>query len=368
MLETKKRPDLFLIIIVASLLMLGIVMIYSASAALANYVYKDAFYFVKKQLLFAGLGVGAVIIVLKFEWAFFERMVVWFLLGCHLLLMLVLIPGIGLVRNGAKSWLGIGAFSIQPAEFTKLALVMFLAWLFAQQKFDLKNFWRGLVPACLIIGLPFGLIMLQPDLGTGMVLVGAATVVIFVAGARYKHLIGFLSVGVVGFILLVLAAPYRLKRLVAFVDPWQDPLGAGYQLIQSLYALGPGRLIGLGYGMSRQKYLYLPEPHTDFIYSIISEELGFVVASLVIILFTLFAWRGFKIALQSRTMIQSLTATGITSMIVLQAILNIGVVIGLFPVTGITLPFLSYGGSSLTLTLVAVGILLNISRYTKGVS
>jgi cell division protein FtsW len=167
---------------------------------------------------------------------------------------------------------------------------------------------------------------------------------------------------------LVLAAPYRLKRLVAFVDPWQDPLGAGYQLIQSLYALGPGRLIGLGYGMSRQKYLYLPEPHTDFIYSIISEELGFVVASLVIILFTLFAWRGFKIALQSRTMIQSLTATGITSMIVLQAILNIGVVIGLFPVTGITLPFLSYGGSSLTLTLVAVGILLNISRYTKGVS
>jgi cell division protein FtsW len=207
--------------------------------------------------------------------------------------------------------------------------------------------------------------MMQPDLGTGTVLVGTGIALIFAAGARLKHIFGFMMLGVAGFVGLVLAAPYRIQRITAFLNPWQDPLGAGYQLIQSLFAIGPGGLLGLGLGLSRQKHLYLPEPHTDFIFSILAEELGFLGAGSVIILFAVLVWRGVRIAIGAPDLFSGLMATGITAMIMIQSVINIGVVSGAFPVTGITLPFLSYGGSSLTLTLVAVGILLNLSRYTR---
>ena len=207
--------------------------------------------------------------------------------------------------------------------------------------------------------------MLQPDLGTGTVMVGTCFVMIFISGARISHFVGLGLLGVAGFVGLILSAPYRMKRITSFLDPWEDPLGSGFQMIQSLYAIGPGGLFGLGLGQSRQKFFYLPEPQTDFIFAIISEELGFIGGSLVLLLFALMLWRGIRIALGAPDLYGSLVAVGIIAMVAIQVMINIGVVTGLMPVTGITLPFLSYGGSSLTLMLMAIGVLLNISRYSR---
>jgi cell division protein FtsW len=207
--------------------------------------------------------------------------------------------------------------------------------------------------------------MLQPDLGTGTVMVGTCIIMIFVSGARIAHFVGFGMLGLAGFVGLILAAPYRMQRITSYLDPWQDPLGSGFQIIQSLYAIGPGGLFGLGLGQSRQKFFYLPEPQTDFIYAILAEELGFIGGSFVLLLFALLLWRGIRIALNAPDLYGSFLAVGIISMVAIQVMINIGVVIGLIPVTGITLPFFSYGGSSLTLMLMAVGVLLNVSRYSK---
>ncbi len=221
------------------------------------------------------------------------------------------------------------------------------------------------MPTLGLVFLAFGLIMLQPDLGTGTVMVGTCVIIIFVAGARISHFMGLGIVGIAGFIALIASAPYRIKRITSFLDPWSDPLGTGFQIIQSLYAIGPGGLFGLGLGQSRQKFMYLPEPQTDFIFAILSEELGFIGGSFVILLFSFLLWRGIRIALSSPDLFGTFLAVGIVSMIAIQVMINIGVVIGLMPVTGITLPFLSYGGSSLTLMLLAVGVLLNISRHAR---
>jgi cell division protein FtsW len=244
-------------------------------------------------------------------------------------------------------------------------MAAFLAkWLSNNQK-DIVSFTKGLVPTLGIVCAAFGLIMLQPDLGTGTVLLGTSVLMIFIAGMRLKHLFGLALLGVLGFVGLILAAPYRMARITAFLDPWQDPLGTGYQLIQSLYAIGPGGLMGLGLGMSRQKFLYLPEPYNDFIFSILAEELGFIGGAMVLLLFLLLLWRGMRIAITAPDLFGSLLAVGIIGMLAIQVVINVGVVTGMFPVTGITLPFLSYGGSSLTLMLTGIGVLLNISRYCR---
>jgi cell division protein FtsW len=287
------------------------------------------------------------------------------LLICFGLLLLVLIPGVGVVRGGARSWLGISSFGIQPSEFMKLAMVIFLANHLTEKKDKIDSFLKGLLPPLAIMGTAFGLIMLQPDLGTGAVMALASLIVIYTAGARIRHLSSLALVGAAGLVGLILAAPYRLQRITAFLDPWQDPLGAGYQAIQSLYAIGPGGLVGLGLGMSRQKFNYLPEPQTDFIFSILSEELGYIGGAAVILLFIVLVWRGIRAAITAPDLFGSLLAVGIIGIVGVQVFINIGVVIGMLPVTGITLPLVSYGGSSLTLLLTALGILLNISRYSR---
>ncbi|SFX26930.1 cell division protein FtsW [Thermoactinomyces sp. DSM 45891] len=365
MQKTKKSPDFVIVVAILLLLTIGVMMVYSASASMAFHKYGDSFYFAKRQLLFAALGVFFMFLVTNVDRKKLYDMAKPAVIICFILLVIVLIPGVGIWRNGARSWLGIGAFSIQPSEFTKLAMIFFLAKLFSQPTFQIRRFRKGFLPAMGILGGAFGLIMCQPDLGTGTVLVGTGILLIFVAGAKRKHLGGFALLGVAGFTGLVLEATYRIKRITSFFDPWSDPQGTGYQLIQSLYAIGPGRLLGLGFGMSRQKHLYLPEPHTDFIFSILSEELGFLGITIVITLFGVLIWRGYRTAIRAQDLFSCLVATGITSMLMIQVVINIGVVSGTFPVTGITLPFLSYGGSSLTLTLVAVGILLNLSRNTN---
>ncbi|WP_372663044.1 stage V sporulation protein E [Cohnella sp.] len=365
MAKARSVPDVWMIAATLGILAIGVVMVYSASAVAAFHDYGDAYYYVKRQLIFAVLGIVSMLFMMNVDYTFWRKWAVPLLLACFGMLIIVLIPGLGVIRGGARSWLGIGSFGIQPSEFMKLAMILFLSKLLAERQNQITQFTRGLLPPLGIMGFAFALIMLQPDLGTGAVMIGASLLVIYVAGARHAHLGGLALVGIAGFVGLIAAAPYRLLRITAFLDPWQDPLGAGYQSIQSLYAIGPGGLVGLGLGMSRQKYNYLPEPQTDFIFSILAEELGFIGGSLLIILFLLLIWRGMRTAITISDPFGSFLATGIVGIIAVQVLINIGVVIGLLPVTGVTLPLVSYGGSSLTLLLTALGLLLNLSRYSR---
>lgn len=365
MSKSRTAPDFWLMASILGLLAIGIVMVYSAGSVLAFHDYGDSFYFVKRQLLFAVLGLVAMFLMMNFDYRLLRKYAKVGLVICFALLVIVLIPGIGVVRGGARSWLGISSFGIQPSEFMKLGMILFLSYFLSQEDYKITNFAKGLLPPLGVIGLAFGLIMLQPDLGTGTVMLGASLLIVFTAGARILHLAGLAGLGALGFVGLILAAPYRLKRITAFLDPWSDPLGAGYQIIQSLYAIGPGGLAGLGLGMSRQKYSYVPEPQTDFIFSILAEELGFIGGLLVLLLFLILVWRGMRVAMTIDDTFGSLLAVGIVGMVAVQVVINIGVVIGLMPVTGITLPLISYGGSSLTLMLTALGILLNLSRYAR---
>ncbi|EQB36508.1 MULTISPECIES: stage V sporulation protein E [Virgibacillus] len=363
--KSHASPDYFLLGVIISLLLIGVIMVYSSSYVWAEYKFGDAWYYVKRQVLFAGAGIIAMLFTMQVPYTTWKKYAKLILLACFVLLFLVLIPGIGMVRGGAQSWIGIGAFSIQPSEFMKLGLIIFLAtYLAANQKY-ITSFKKGFIPSILLIFTAFGLIMLQPDLGTGMVLVLTCMIMVFTAGARLSHFFGLAALGLIGFIGLIASAPYRISRITAFLNPWEDPLGDGFQIIQSLYAIGPGGLMGLGFGNSLQKYFYLPEPQTDFIFAILGEELGFIGGTIVLLLFLLLLWRGIKVSLEAPDNFSRFLALGIVSMLAIQAMINISVVIGLIPVTGITLPFLSYGGSSLTLILCSVGILLNISKYTK---
>ncbi|GIN19026.1 MAG TPA: stage V sporulation protein E [Bacillus bacterium] len=361
----KSTPDFILIIVTMTLLAIGLIMVYSASAVWADYKFNDSFFFAKRQLLFAGLGFAAMFLMMNIDYWSWRKWAKPILIICFILLLVVLVPGIGMERNGSRSWIGVGAFSVQPSEFIKLALIAFLAKFLSEKQRYITTVKKGLAPSLSLVFLAFGLIMLQPDLGTGTVMVGTCIVMLFIAGARILHFSILGLIGLAGFVGLILSAPYRMARITSFLDPWQDPLNSGFQIIQSLYAIGPGGLFGLGLGESRQKFFYLPEPQTDFIFAILSEELGFIGGSLVILLFALLLWRGIKIALGAPDLYGSFLAVGIISMIAIQVMINIGVVTGLMPVTGITLPFLSYGGSSLTIMLMAVGVLLNISRYAR---
>lgn len=363
--KSRLAPDYWLLGSILGLLAIGLVMVYSAGSVLAFHDYGDSFYFVKRQLLFAVLGVVSLVFMMNLDYRILRKYAKIGLILCFALLVIVLIPGIGVVRGGARSWLGISSFGIQPSEFMKLGMILFLSYWLSKEDYRITDFTKGLLPPLGMIGLAFGLIMLQPDLGTGTVMFGASLLIVFTAGARIRHLAGLAAVGVIGFVGLILAAPYRLQRITAFLDPWSDPLGAGYQIIQSLYAIGPGGLAGLGLGMSRQKYSYVPEPQTDFIFSILAEETGFIGGLLVLLLFLILVWRGMRVAMTVDDTFGSLLAVGIVGMVGVQVVINIGVVIGLMPVTGITLPLISYGGSSLTLMLTALGILLNLSRYAR---
>lgn len=364
-LSGRNSPDYLLAIAVGLLLAIGLVMVYSASSIWAAYKFDDAFFFAKRQALFAGVGLIGAFVLSKIEYQTWRKYSKPIMILSFLLLIAVLIPGIGMVRNGSRSWIGIGAFSIQPSEFMKLSMIIFLSSLIEKRQREMGSLVKGLMPTLGVVMLAFGIIMLQPDLGTGTVLLGTSLVMIFVSGASILHFAAMGIAGIAGFVALIASAPYRLDRITSYLDPWSDPLGTGFQIIQSLYAIAPGGLFGLGFGESRQKYFYLPEPQTDFIFSIISEELGFIGVAIVILLFGIILWRGVKIALNAPDIFGSLLALGIVAMITIQVMINISVVSGLIPVTGITLPFLSYGGSSLTLTLLAVGILLNISRSER---
>lgn len=364
-LVKRKIPDLFLLSLILLLLLIGIVMVYSSSNVWALYKYGDSFFFVKRQLLFMVVGLTMMVIIAYIPYRYWLQNVHIIIISCFLLLCVVLIPGVGLVRGGAQSWIGVGAFSIQPSEFMKLGLIFYLAAYLTKQQQQITTFTKGFLIPILLICAAFGLIMLQPDFGTGVVLVGTCVLLIFIAGGRMIYFFYLAIIGLVGFAYLIISAPYRISRITSFLNPWDDPLGDGFQIIQSLYAVGPGKLLGVGFGNSFQKHFYLPEPQTDFIFAIIGEEFGFIGSIFVIGLFFLLCWRGMQIALSAKDPFARYVAFGIIMMISIQVMINISVVIGLIPVTGITLPFLSYGGSSLALTLCSVGVLLHISMITK---
>ena len=359
-----KKIDWTLLISVIVISVFGILMIYSASYIWAEYKYGDALKYVKNQGLFFIVGLILMIIISKIDYKIYLKKSNLILLFCLALLILVLIPGIGTVRNGSRSWFGIGSFGIQPSEFTKLGLIIFVSKYLACNEKSTKNF-KGILPILGLLVLIFGLIMLQPDFGTGTIIVMSIIGLLFVGGVNFKYFIRLGIVGVVGIVGLILAAPYRLSRILSFLNPWSDPLGSGFQIIQSLYAIGPGGLFGYGIGNSRQKHFFLPEPQTDFIFSIISEELGFLGCLVVVVLFIAICYTGFKISKNCDDKFGKYLAFGIIFQIAFQACLNLMVVVGLIPVTGVTLPFLSYGGSSLLITLCSIGIVLNISRYQR---
>ncbi len=358
----KKRFDLVLFIAVLILISFGLIMIYSASSIWAEYKFHDAFHYVKQQSLFIAIGIGLLLIVSKIDYKNYYNKTNIILGACLLLLILVLIPGIGSVRNGSRSWFGIGSFGIQPSEFAKLGLIIFASKYLSNSNKFLKDIKKGVIPILLVVMLFFGLIMLQPDLGTGTVLVVSIIAMLFIAGVDMKFFYISGLIGVIGIVILILIAPYRMDRITSFLNPWQDPLGTGFQIIQSLYAIGPGGLLGMGFLNSRQKHFYLPEPQTDFIFSIISEEFGVLGVIIVSSLFIIVLYRGIKIALNAKNLFAKYLAFGMVFQILFQTVMNLMVVIGLIPVTGVTLPFLSYGGSSLLISLISIGILLNISQ------
>ncbi len=360
-----KKIDYPLFITVILLATFGIIMIYSASNIWALYKFNDAFKFVKHQGLFFIIGLFLLVFISRVKYTKYYEKANIILFTVLILLILVIIPGIGTVRNGSRSWFGIGSFGLQPSEAAKIALIIFTSKYLVNNERNLKDIKKGLLPILGVIFLVFGLIMLQPDFGTGVIIVISTIGLLFIGGVNFKFFIRLGILGVIGVVVLILMAPYRLERILSFLNPWSDPLGSGFQIIQSLYAIGPGGLFGYGFLNSRQKHFYLPEPQTDFIFSIISEEFGFMGVLIVTSLFLIVIVRGFKIARKSDELFGKYLAFGITFQIAFQAILNLMVVVGLIPVTGVTLPFLSYGGSSLLITLCSIGILLNISRYQK---
>ena len=281
---------------------------------------------------------------------------------CFLLLVLVLIPGIGIVRNGSRSWFGVGGFGIQPSEAAKIGLVIFVAKYLSNNYSIMNNIKKGVLPILVVIITFFLLIMLEPDFGTGMVITMSLIAMIFISKVKVSFFLKIGLVGLLGIVGLIIVAPYRMARIVSFLNPWSDPLGSGFQIIQSLYAIGPGGLFGMGLGNSIQKHFYLPEPQTDFIFSIISEELGFLGVLIVSSIFLFIFYRCIKISLNTKDLFGKYLSFGLSFMIIFQTILNLSVVIGLVPVTGVTLPFISYGGSSLLVSMASVGIILNISR------
>ena len=361
----KRSVEILLVVSVILISIFGIIMIYSASSIWAEYKYNDSLKYVKNQTLFFIIGLILMFLVSKINYKFYLKKSNILLIGCIILLILVLIPGVGMVRNGSRSWFGIGSFGIQPSEFTKLALIIFTSKYLMNNEKNMKNIKKGVLPILCVLLFVFGLIMLQPDFGTGMIIVISIIGLLFVGGVSMKFFIGLGIIGVLGITGLIIIAPYRLARILSFLNPWSDPLGSGFQIIQSLYAIGPGGLFGFGFLNSRQKHFYLPEPQTDFIFSIISEEFGFLGIVIVVTLFLTIIITGFKISKNCKDLFGKYLSFGIMFQLSFQALLNLMVVVGLIPVTGVTLPFLSYGGSSLLITLCSIGVILNISRYER---
>jgi len=353
------------ILVTFLLVMYGLVMAYSASAAEAYFRYGSSFYFVKRQLLWVLFGVGAMWILSRVDYAWWRRAAVP-LAGLVLVgLLAVLVPGIGTMINGARRWIVVGGQGLQPSEFAKLAAVVLVAALIVRRPREIES-PAGFAWLVAIGILPAGLlIMLEPDLGTTLVLVVAVAAVLVAAGTRLRYLFSLVAAGCLAVLALIIVEPYRLERLVTFFDPWKDPQGSGFQATQSLISIASGRIFGVGLGNSVQKFGFLPEQGTDMITGIIGEELGLIGLVVLLALYVTLAWTCFRIALNCKELFGKLLATGITAIVVGQVCINVGAALGLLPLTGVPLPLVSLGGTSLVVVLAGLGILLNIATNRR---
>ncbi len=357
--------DLVFLILVLCLLTFGLIMVASSSYVSALYKYGDSYHFIKRQLLFAVVGVAFMLFVPRFDYHNLRRFSLILLGAAVLMLMLVLIPGIGIKVNGARRWLGFGAFRFQPSEIGKLAIIVtFASYMSANYK-RMKEFKVGILIPAAVLMVVCGLVAVETHISGAILIFLVGAVMIFVGGSNLKQFLGIGAAGVTALAGFAFLTPYAKTRINTWLDPFSDPTGDGFQTIQSLYAIGSGGLLGLGLGQSRQKYLYIPEPQNDYIFSIICEELGFIGAMMVIVLFVLLIWRGFVIAYHAKDKFGSLLVVGIISRVAIQTVLNIAVVTNSVPPTGISLPFFSYGGTALLMLLFEMGIVLAVSRFSK---
>ncbi|SDY41914.1 putative lipid II flippase FtsW [Tindallia californiensis] len=368
-MRPNKGIDIPLLISVILLVVIGIIMVFSSSYSYALIHNHDGAHYLKRVLLWSVLGAGALVFCSYCPYRLWARFSNAIMVVALMTLVAVLTP-LGKEVNHAQRWLEIAGINIMPSEIAKVAIIIYMAAIMEKNKYKLKNFREGFAPHLIMGGIVFVLVYQQPDFSTGLIILSMMMMMLFVSGVNMVYYTGILFSGTAlaasALIYIFMSGQgYKARRLVAYIDPWSDPLDAGLQTVQSLLAIGSGGLAGRGIGRSIQKHLYLPEPQNDFIFAIIGEEVGFIGASIVVLLFGVYIWRGTCIAINAPDMFSCLTATGITSMIAIQVIVNVGVATSLLPVTGIPLPFISYGGSSLLMMLACTGILLNISRYSE---
>jgi cell division protein FtsW len=358
-------PDAVLFAVVATLVGIGLVMVFSASSATAYAEHGDIAYYVKRQLVWLLVGLAGAAAVYHLDLARLKRAAPYLLVAAIVGLLLVFVPHVGVGVNGGRRWIGFSSLSFEPSEFAKLALVIYLSAMLANRGDRITSLVRGLFPLCVPVLIMAVLVLKEPDMGTASLLVFMAFALFFAAGARIFHLIAILAVTAPIAVLTVVASPYRRARVFAFLDPWKDPQNTGFHIVQSLLALGSGGIFGMGLGASRAKFFYLPEQYTDFIFSVLGEELGLIGAFSVVVLFVALIYRAVRIALTAPDRFGYFLACGCGAMIAIQAFINIGVVTSSWPVTGVPLPFVSFGGSSLVVNLIAVALIANVGRHRR---
>ncbi|WP_017726512.1 putative lipid II flippase FtsW [Halalkalibacterium ligniniphilum] len=358
-----KDNDWLLIITTLLLASFGLLMVFSSSYVTALYEAGNLYHYAQRQLIWLILSLLAFLFFMHFPYRFYKKLAPLILFFCVVSLILVKVPGIGVSGGGAERWIGIGPFTVQPSEFVKLGMIIYLASVYSQKQAYIDQFVKGVMPPLIVVGVIFTLIMLQPDLGTATAILILTILIVFFSGAKWRHLVGLAIVGLSLFIVFATSASYRMERLTSFMDPFSDPYGSGLQLVQSYIAIAHGGLTGAGLGQSVQKLLYLPEPHTDFILAIIAEELGFLGVGFVLFSYGFILFRGVAIGTRCKNPFGSLLAFGIVFQIAIQVVFNVGAVTGLLPITGIPLPLVSNGGSSLLVTLISIAILANIARH-----
>ncbi len=358
----KSRPDFVLIVLVTIMVGIGVVMIYSASAIVALKDYKTPYYYLQRQLLWTAVGAVALWMGLRVDYHHYRHFAAVIAAAAAFLLVAVLAPPFGGLRAGVRRWIEIGPLTFQPSELAKPGLTIFLAHVLVKKKDRLQKSVVALAPELVFLALCLLLIMFEPDLGSAVTLGATMAALLFVGGIKKRDLLLAALFGLPAVVYSIAQHPYQRARVLSFIDPWKDPFGSGFQIIQSFLALGRGGVLGLGPAASRQKLFFLPAPHTDFVLAVIGEELGFAGLAAVIILFGLILWRGVRISLRAPDLFGTYLAFGLTFSLFLQAVLNAGVVAGLLPTKGMTMPFLSYGGTSLVISLAGIGILLNISQ------
>ena len=358
--------DLVILLMAVALTCFGVVMVYSASSVMAAKRFNDGFYFLKRQGVFALLGFAMMAFAMRVDYQQWRRIAVPLLIGCLVLLLLVFVPGIGGTAKGASRWLRFPGFSFQPSELAKIALIIYMAYSLDKKQEKLRFFSTGFLPYMVVLALLIAILLMQHDLGASLTLGAVSLSMLFIAGARPRYILGMFVMAVPFLYYAIWTKSYRLARIKIFLDPWKDPTNAGFQIIQSWLAFGTGGIFGQGLGEGKQKLFYLPEAHTDFILSVVGEELGFIGVIVIAAMFFLLVQRSFRVALQAEDDFGRFLAFGITVLLGIEGFVNMGVVTGLLPTKGLALPFISYGGSSLIITLFAVGVLLNVSSRIRG--